>query len=137
MNRRQSHDRPVATNGFTLIEMIAVIAIIGMVFAIGIPRLTSSKLRGLRTEAESIATSLEFARQRAIMTGITHRLLIDLEEGGYRIEWPVDADRAFAASRDAEFEMADFDECLTTAVAAGGGPPTTECHQPTRRERAY
>jgi len=83
--------------GFTLIELMAVIAILGMVFAIGAPRLASSSWRALRDEAESIAASLEFARQRAIMTGTPHRLLVDLGEGGYRVEWLATEDEAFAA----------------------------------------
>lgn len=30
---------------------------------------------------------LELARQRAVVTGIPHRLFIDLEGGAYRLEW--------------------------------------------------
>lgn len=84
-------------DGFTLIELMAVMAILGMIFAIGAPRLGSNSWRALRDEAESIAASLEFARQRAIMTGTPHRLLIDLGEGGYRVEWLATEDEAFAA----------------------------------------
>ena len=75
--------RPKPQAGFTLIEVIAVIAIIGMVFAIGIPNLGGNKWNALNNEAELIAQSLRFARQRAVMTGIPHRVLIDLEDGGY------------------------------------------------------
>jgi hypothetical protein len=109
----------------------------GMVFAIGIPRLSTSKLRGLRTEAESIAASLEFARQRAIMTGIPHRLLVDLEEGGYRIEWLVDEDRAFEAIRDADVDFAasDFDQDLDNPNSRGAHP--IDFHPPVRDERDY
>lgn len=67
--------------------MLAVVAIMAMVFAIGAPRLGSSKLRLLKEDAEAIAASLDFARQRAVMTGTPHRLFIDLQEGAYRIEW--------------------------------------------------
>jgi type II secretory pathway pseudopilin PulG len=76
---------------------MAVIAILGMIFAFGAPRLGSNNWRALRDEAESIAASIEFARQRAIMTGTPHRLLIDLGEGGYRVEWLATEDEAFAA----------------------------------------
>jgi type II secretion system protein H len=137
MNLRTQDFRASASSGFTLIEIIAVIAIMGMVFAIGIPRLSTSKLRGLRTEAESIAASLEFARQRAIMTGIPHRLLVDLEEGGYRIEWLVDENRAFEAVSDADVEFAasDFDQDLDNPNSGGAHP--IDFHPPVRDERDY
>lgn len=83
--------------GFTLIEMMAVVVIMAMVFAIGAPRLGASKLRILKQEAETIAQSLDFARQRAVMTATPHRLFIDLEEGGYRIEVLTTEEEAFAA----------------------------------------
>lgn len=81
--------------GFTLIEVIAVVAIISMVFALGVPRLGGRTFDPLHNEAEEIADRLRFARQRAVMTGVPHRLLIDLEEGGYLIEWYVTEDQAF------------------------------------------
>lgn len=86
-----------AQTGFTLIEVIAVVAIISMVFAVGLPRLSGPSWDPLNEEARNIAQSLRFARQRAIMTGVPHRLLIDLEEGGYLIEWFVSEERALAA----------------------------------------
>ena len=84
--------------GFTLIEIIAVVAIMAMVFGIGIPRLGRSGFDPLENEAENIAQSLRFARQRAVMTGSPHRLLIDLEEGGYLVEWYVTESRALGES---------------------------------------
>lgn len=99
--------------GFTLIEMMAVITLIGMIFALGIPRLSSQRWRALGNAAESIAASLEYARQRAVMTGVPHRLLVDLEDGGWRVEWYVSEQRALAAvSGDAG------------ALGAGGGLPS-------------
>jgi len=92
MNRAQTR-----TRGFTLIEMMAVIVIMAMVFAIGAPRLGASKMRILKQEAETIAQSLDFARQRAVMTATPHRLFIDLEEGGYRIEVLTTEEEAFAS----------------------------------------
>lgn len=86
--------------GFTLIEIMAVVAIIAMILGIGLPRLRASKMRALENEAESIATSLEYARQRAVLTRIPHRVLFDLEEGGWRIEWLVSEDVAFGAGAE-------------------------------------
>jgi prepilin-type N-terminal cleavage/methylation domain-containing protein len=101
-SRRQMRARPAPPRGgraagFTLIEIMAVVAIIAMILGIGLPRLRASKVRALENEAESIATSLEYARQRAILTRVPHRVLIDLEEGGWRVEWLVNEERAFAA----------------------------------------
>jgi type II secretion system protein H len=123
-----------ATKGFTLIEIIAVVAIMGMVFAIGIPRLSSSKWRVLRAQAESIASSLEFARQRSVMTGISHRVFIDLEEGGYRIEWLVSEQRAFAALSDSDID--DFGSAFAAGAATGDGE-SIDLRPPAREERDF
>ena len=80
--------------------MIAVVAIIAMVFALGVPRLGGRTFDPLHNEAEEIADRLRFARQRAVMTGVPHRLLIDLEEGGYLVEWYVTEARAFGRNDD-------------------------------------
>ena len=34
-----------------------------------------------------MVAQLELARQRAIVTGIPHRVYIEIEDGAYRIEW--------------------------------------------------
>jgi len=115
--------------GFTLIEMMAVMAIMALVFAIGVPRLGTSKLRLLRGEAESIAASLEFARQSAIMTAIPHRLLIDLEDGGYRVEWLVTEDQAFASESE-DFQAFDFSP-------EGEDPNSIELRPPPRSDLDY
>jgi len=128
--------RSPATSGFTLIEIMAVVAIIGMIFAIGIPRLSISKWRVLRRESDSIAASLEFARQRAIMTGVPHRVLIDLEEGAYRVEWLVTKERAFAAIS----ERGPGDVDVSRYGLANGPTPSAELvdlRPPKREERDF
>ena len=95
MSISEARDASTRSAGFTLIEIIAVVAIIAMIMAIGIPTLGGSRFDPLRNEADEIADRLRFARQRAVMTGVPHRLLIDLEEGGYMIEWYVSESRAF------------------------------------------
>lgn len=134
--RREGRGRR-AEAGFTLIELMAVIAIIGMVFAIGAPRLGSSKWRVLRNEAESIAASIEFARQRAIMTGIPHRLLVDLEEGGYRIEWLVTTDQAFAAITGDDIGGGGIGGLPLGAPALGGRDAPLPLHPPRGSQRDF
>ncbi len=132
-SRFPSSLEPQRERGFTLIEMMAVVVIMAMVFIIGVPRLGTSKLRILNNEAEAIAASLDFARQRAVMTGIPHRLFIDLEEGGYRIEILSTEEEAFAALA-ADYEELQFD--LSSRTADDPNAPL-DLRPPSRTERAF
>jgi prepilin-type N-terminal cleavage/methylation domain-containing protein len=73
--------------GFTLIEILAVVAILALVAAFVVPNMGGFRRRALRAEAQQIAAQLELARQRAIVTGVPHRLWLELDEAEYRLEW--------------------------------------------------
>lgn len=90
--RGTERDRPLA--GFTLIEILAVVAIFALLAGLLAPRVGSIGGRALVQSAEKIAGRIELARQRAVVTGVPHRLLVDLDEGGYRVEWQVSEARA-------------------------------------------
>lgn len=77
------------TSGFTLLEMLAVILIMGLLMSLVLPGLGAMRASALRQEARTLATALEFTRQQAVVTGAAHRLLIEVDTGGYRIEWYV------------------------------------------------
>ena len=82
-----------ARRGFTLLEMVAVVAIIALIMYLVVPSLGFNVSATLRSDSRRLATHVEFARQRAVMTGKPHRVLLGLEEGWYQIEWFVsDAD---------------------------------------------
>ncbi|MGH7337798.1 MAG: pilus assembly FimT family protein, partial [Myxococcota bacterium] len=72
--------------GFTLIEILAVVAILALVAAFIVPNMGGLRRRALRNEAQQIASQLELARQRAIVTGVPHRLWLELDEAEYRLE---------------------------------------------------
>jgi len=76
-----------AASGFTLVELLAVLVIFGLLAAIALPNLGIRSSRMLDEEARRLAGSLEFARQRAVMTGVPHRVLVDLDQAAYRVEW--------------------------------------------------
>lgn len=76
-----------ATRGFTLIELLAVVALVALVGALVLPRIGIGGERRTLSEAEQLAASLELARQRAAVTGVPHRLHLDLDRQGYRLEW--------------------------------------------------
>lgn len=77
------------TRGFTLIELMAVVLIMGLMLALFIPSIGSTGATTLRNQAREMAAFLELARQRAVLTGKPHRLLLDVERGAYRVEWYV------------------------------------------------
>ncbi len=94
-------------SGFTLIEILAVVAIFALLTALIAPNLGSLSSRTLRQRAESIAASLELARQRSVLTGIPHRLLIDLDQSTYRLEWFVTEVEAGGEAAESEPEPLD------------------------------
>lgn len=74
-------------HGFTLIEILAVVAILALVATFVAPNLGMLRHRRLRAEAQDLVALLELARQRTIVTGHPHRILFDLDDVGYRLEW--------------------------------------------------
>ena len=72
--------------GFTLIEMLAVVVIMGAMLALIIPNLGFRRASALRDQAQGLAGQIELTRQLAVVTGKPHRLLIDIEAGSYSIE---------------------------------------------------
>jgi type II secretion system protein H len=73
--------------GFTLIEILAVVAILALAAVIVLPNLAALGERRLHHAAQRLAAELEFTRQRAVVTGVPHRMLFDLDNRVYRIEW--------------------------------------------------
>jgi len=86
--------------GFTLIELIAVVAMFALVAALVLPTFDVGRRREVRQAGERVGDAVELARQRAIMTGRTHRVLLDLDGSRYAVEWqaPVDPE-ALAAEQ--------------------------------------
>ena len=90
VSRVASHQRAARFHeaaGFTLIEMLAVVAIFGLIAAMVLPNLDLGGSRIVRGEAQDLATAIEFARQRAVMTGRTHQVVIEIERGEHWVEW--------------------------------------------------
>jgi prepilin-type N-terminal cleavage/methylation domain-containing protein len=93
------------SRGFTLIEILAVVTIFALLAGLLAPRVGSVTGRNLVLAAERISTRIDLARQRAALTGIPHRLLVDIDGGSYRIEWRVTEARQLGVEPEPEPEL--------------------------------
>lgn len=93
--------------GFTLIEILAVILILGLLMSLLLPALGAGGGRQLRQQGDRIAARLELARQRAVVTGKPHRVVLDLEQGAFAVEWLVSEARARGSEEE---ESAPLDD---------------------------
>ena len=82
-------NQPTRVRGFSLIEMLAVVLIFALMAMFVLPNFESVRSRALGHAAERIASRLELARQRTIVTGVPHRLWIDLDDDSYRRPPPI------------------------------------------------
>ena len=78
--------------------MLAVVAIFGLIAAMVLPNLDLGGSRIVRGEAQDLATAIEFARQRAVMTGRTHQVVIEIERGEHWVEWAAPLEPESAAT---------------------------------------
>jgi len=72
--------------GFTLLEVIIVLMIVGIVAAIAVPMYTSAASMQLKTAANMVASDLEYAKSMAISTGKTHSVVFDTVAESYCIK---------------------------------------------------
>jgi prepilin-type N-terminal cleavage/methylation domain-containing protein len=92
---------PGSSGGFTLIEMLAVVAMFALIAGLVLPTLNFGGNRAVRGEASDLAAALEFARQRAVMTGRTHQVVIDIEHNAHWVEWAPPRDPGGTPAADA------------------------------------
>jgi len=87
--------------GFTLIELILVLVIIGFITSLVAPAITSSTGLRLKTTVRRLAAGLRFARSQAVITGNTYEVIFDVENGAMAIE-PVEQETPYALREQEE-----------------------------------
>ena len=72
--------------GFTLIELILVLVIIGFLTSLVAPAITSLAGLKLKTATRKMAAGLRYARSQAVTTGSEYQVVFDIEKGEMIVE---------------------------------------------------
>lgn len=72
--------------GFTLLEVIVVVALIALLTVFTLPQISSVFKASLRTAAREVASTSKEAYNAAVMTGRVHRMVFDLNKHEYWVE---------------------------------------------------
>jgi prepilin-type N-terminal cleavage/methylation domain-containing protein len=83
MPREPRIQGPLRSSGFSIIEAVVVIAVVGILSAAAVPRMMSmSELDGARAHRQALS-DLRFAQRRATSSGCP--VQVDFEAGGYAL----------------------------------------------------
>jgi len=71
--------------GFTLVEVLIVLVIVGIIAVIAVPLYSSAASVQLKTAANMIASDIEYAKSMAMSTGRNYSVVFDTSAESYRI----------------------------------------------------
>ena len=72
-------------NGYTLLEMMIVVALLTVIAAIAVPSVKPAEYQKLGLAASTLADAFRFAREESRLTGIVHGVSADLSNDQVRI----------------------------------------------------
>jgi MSHA pilin protein MshC len=81
MNRSDFARIPMRTAGFTLVELVVVIVILGILSAVAMPRFFDNRVFDERGFYEELVAVLKFAQKQAVASGCPVR--VQLDAAGY------------------------------------------------------
>ncbi|MFQ5587109.1 MAG: Tfp pilus assembly protein FimT/FimU [Thermodesulfobacteriota bacterium] len=83
---KPTHTHPPEERGFTIVEILAVLAIIGVIAAVVFPRLSFLEGHYLRSDARRVSGLVHYVSETASIKKLYYRLLFDIEGGTITIE---------------------------------------------------
>jgi type II secretion system protein H len=129
-NKRIRSASPLRDRGFTLIELILVMALLTIVLSVGAPALARFfRGRTLDSEARRFLSLTRYGQSRAVSEGVPMVLWIDAKQGLYGLEAEVgylDEDR-----KALEFLL--HEDLLVEVEQAEVRPLSSQWNRPTRR----
>jgi general secretion pathway protein H len=94
--------RRSGTGGFTLLELMIVVALVGLVMTVAVRGVRSLTKSDMRTSAVKMAGAIRYLFDRASTTGRIHRLVIDFGQGRY---WAEVSDDRFYIPHERETDL--------------------------------
>ncbi len=73
-------------SGFTLIEVLVVVALIGLIMSIAMPNVTLALKVNLSNSSRELASTIRSTYDEAILKGQVYRVAFDIEKGEYWVE---------------------------------------------------
>ncbi len=111
--------RRATTRGFSLVEMMVVLVIIGIVLAVAIPSFSSSnRRRRVESAANALSSRIQIARHRAVATRVPHRLVLVPSSFLYRTEW-LEHDSTWVRFPDEDYSLPSG---VDWSIVAGENP---------------
>jgi hypothetical protein len=97
----------------------------GLLMSLTLPNFGALQSHRLQNTAEQIVERINFGRQRAVMTGVPHRLAIDLEAGTYQLEW-----QGLGARNEAKQPKPKTQSGVNTRLSLAAPPKNERSFQP-------
>lgn len=93
MDRAVNNPTPLAARrAFTLIEVLIVVAIIGIAGAIIVPHMLTAGTMGIQAAARMVIADLLYAQNEAIANQASHKVVFDAAENTYSVRRLIDGD---------------------------------------------
>ncbi len=129
-------NRPGHRGGFTFIELIAVLVVLGIASAIAIPSLSTVTTTRAAAAQRQIVRDLTFARERAIASGTLHRVVFNAGTNSYALYTVAGTNPAgttqtaitlpgSGAPFTQSFASGEFAGASISSVSIGGGSSVT------------
>ena len=83
LDTKSGDESPHSSHAFTLLELLLVVAIVGILVGVLLPDMQPAVYDQLRSTAQIVATDLAYARSLAVANNDNYRITFDLNNNQY------------------------------------------------------